>query len=60
MSKPVTALTECKVVEIYQKLVYAEFSFLLKRKLFWDLLVVIFLFFVMPSGICDGYIESEG
>ena len=34
MSKPVTALTECKVVEIYQKLVLCRIQFLTERKLF--------------------------
>lgn len=45
MSKPVTAITECKVVEIYQKLVLCRIQFLLEKKLFLTC-VVIFLFFI--------------
>ena len=59
MRKPVTALTECKVVEIYQNLFYAEFSFLLKGNYLRSVSCNIFVFHML-SGICDAYFESEG
>ena len=60
MSKPVTALTECKVVEIYQKLVLCRIQFLIERKLFLRSVSCNIFVFRVPSGICDAYIESEG
>lgn len=59
MSKPVTALTDSKVVNL------SKACFMPNSVSYWKEIILrsvscnIFVF-RMPSGICDAYIESEG